>query len=107
MHPRGHLVDSMSPQFPPVIERGLRSLGVELILEDRVSSFENGQAKLASGKTVACDLYLPCNPAGGYGAAFMPASAVNPKGFIKVNSQFAVEVCVQCNVSPVPAVLVF
>ena len=81
----------MSDKFRLLAQSQLEKIGVELILSDRVVSNAENQVTLASGKTVECDLYIPCFPTGGNAAAFLPKESVNPRGYAMVDDTFQVK----------------
>ena len=50
------------------------------------------QAALSTGETIECECYIPTGSKGGTGGAFMPADAVDEKGYIKVGPTLQVQV---------------
>jgi NADH dehydrogenase FAD-containing subunit len=69
----------------------LEKIGIEMVLGDRVSSFENNVVSLASGKRIeGCDMHIVAHTLGGNGRAFMPTDSLDNNAFIKVHDTFKV-----------------
>lgn len=90
VHSHGTVLQTMSPQFPPLVTRFLEGKGVEFVLGEKVVEHSNGQVTLASGKKLDCDYYIPANASGGV-SKFMPRGSVDARGYIKVDDTFRVE----------------
>ena len=58
VHPGKNLLETMSTEFPPLIEKKMKEVGINIILNDRVTSHENGKVTLASGNTEGMKLSL-------------------------------------------------
>lgn len=108
VHPAKSLLESMSPQFPPLVESKLKHIGITIIFNDRVTSYNESSntVELKSGKTENnVDLYIPAFSTGP-NTSFMPSSSLDDKGYIKVNEYFQVtamdgvfSVSACCNIS--------
>ena len=84
------ILEQMPSEFSTLMLNKMKAIGINVILNDRVASHDNGKVKLSSGSTEDADLYIPCF-AGGPNTAFMPSSSLDNKGYIKVDKSFKVE----------------
>ena len=80
----------MAPVFPPLALARLQHIGVEVILNDRVVKHTSGSVTLSSGRVEEVGLYLPASAGRPY-TKFMPADAVDDKGYVKTKKTFQVE----------------
>ena len=95
VHAHKSVLDKMPEMFQAVAMDTLRKQGVELLMEDRVTSFVEGEgAELKSGKTIMCDVYISAMR-DEVNSQFMDKSKLDAYGFIIVNNTFKVEV-VKC-----------
>lgn len=62
---------------------------MELISNDKVVEFVNGEAKLQSGKIIVGELYIPAHAAAA-NSTFMPPQTLDAGGFIKVDDHLQV-----------------
>jgi thioredoxin reductase len=63
----------------------LKSIGCELILNERVSSSTDKSVTLKSGKVIDCDLHIPSIREKPY-SNFMPSDSIDSRGYIKVSN---------------------
>ena len=90
VHSHASLLASMAPVFPPLALARLQHIGVEVILNDRVVKHTSGSVTLSSGRVEEVGLYLPASAGRPY-TKFMPADAVDDKGYVKTKKTFQVE----------------
>lgn len=71
----------------------LESIGIDLVLGDKVEKVENGVAHLSSGKQLTgIDMHIVAHPLNGNAQSFMPSASLDARGYVKVNEKFEVEV---------------
>ncbi len=98
----------MGDKFRLLAQAQLEKIGIEIILSDKVTRFENGtvslslpfhlhvlithtiQAQLQSGKSIPCDFYLPCFPTGG-NATFLKSGSADARNYAIVDDTFKVQ----------------
>lgn len=104
------ILEQMPAEYSTLMSNKMKAIGINIILNDRVVSNENGKVKLSSGSFEDADLYIPCF-AGKPNTTFMPSSSLDSKGYIKVDKTFKVEgmdgvfaVAACCNISNVKTI---
>jgi NADH dehydrogenase FAD-containing subunit len=89
VHTGEKILMKMHPSISALATKKLAELGVELIHNDKVLEFANGEAKLQSGKTIFGEMYIPAHAAAA-NSSFMPAETLDVGGFIKVDDNLKV-----------------
>lgn len=80
------LLSAMSAPFHPVVSRAVSGMGIDVINNDRVESFDEGSktVTLKSGKTLPCDVHIAAHPVGG-NCGFMPEGTKDGRNYAVVN----------------------
>lgn len=89
VHTQETIVSMMRHPLPELATQHMRDIDVDLVLSDRVLSHEGGFVTLASGRRLACDLFIPAHATGG-NSNFLPAAAVDKRGYAVVDDTFTV-----------------
>ncbi len=93
VHSHGEVLNMMKNAFRLKATSYLESIGIDLVLGEKVERVENGVAHLSSGKQLTgIDLHLVAHPLNGNAVSFMPSTSVDGKGYLKVSEKFEVEV---------------
>lgn len=93
VHSHGEVLHTMRNAFRLKATSFLESIGIDLVLGDKVERVENGVAYLSSGKQLTdVDMHIVGHPLHGNAVSFMPKESLDARGYVKVNEKFEVEV---------------